>query len=157
MSDHRAPKGPSCHSSFVMPSGPDGDFLENDILQVCKGKSVVSLWLIPNKGILRVFPKEDKDFFIQFQKSDEESFVTFSCLHELGSLSSNTNKQQKICCSTKIKIDFDTKRKMVGGGANITTLRAHGQLHFPKSCDGAPSIAAIRPEKAAMFLSEKKY
>jgi hypothetical protein len=156
MSDHPAPKEPSCNSSFGMPSGPDGDYLENDILQVRKGKSVVSLRLMPDKGILRVFPKEDKAYFVRFQKSDEESFVSFSCLHEMGSSLSNSNKQQKICCSTKIKIYLDAKTKMAGGGANITTLRAHGQLHFPKAARVLPPSLLSGQKRLQCFFQKKK-
>jgi hypothetical protein len=117
----------------IFPSGPDGDYLEEDISLIWKGKSVVSLQLIPNGGIVRVFLKEDQSVYVWFKKTAVgDSKVTFSCLH-LMVLSTNSSKQQKICCSYKISLDFDVKRKILGGGANITTLHAHGQLHFPKT------------------------
>lgn len=65
MSDHPLLPEESKEPSFsIFPSGPDGDYLEQDISLIRNGKSVVSLRLIPNKGIIHVFPKEDQGVFM---------------------------------------------------------------------------------------------
>jgi hypothetical protein len=117
----------------VTPSSPDGDFIEKNIQQMCKGKAVASLWLIPDEGVLRLFNTEDEDVFARFEKSTSGGSIVFSCLHDIGMASSlSKSKQQKICFSMKITINCDPLNKGQGGGANISTLRAHCKVHFPK-------------------------
>ncbi len=111
MSDHPLLPEESKEPSFsIFPSGPDGDYLEQDISLIRNGKSVVSLHLIPNKGIVHVFPKEDQSVYVWFKKTAVgDSNVTFSCLHQIG-LSSNANKQQKICMMFPSSLPFGQKR-----------------------------------------------
>ncbi len=94
----------------ALPSGPDGDFLEQDIKLVRKGRAVVSQRLVLDSGVLRVFDSEESGTFVRFRKSTSDSSIIFLCLHEIGAASS-ASKQQKICCSAKIRINFDPQNK----------------------------------------------
>ena len=49
-------------------------------------------------------------------------------------------------------IDYDAKIKALGGGANITTLHAHGQLHFPKASMVCPPSLPLGLKKLHCFF-----
>jgi hypothetical protein len=103
-------------NEIIQPSGPDGDYTEKDIQQIRKGKAVVSLRLIPDGGVLRLFQaSEDKNLFVRFKKitSSCEATIIFSCLHEIA-VASSASKQQKICCSAEIKVNIDPHNKGQG-------------------------------------------
>jgi hypothetical protein len=55
---------------MAKPSGPDGDYLEQDVLRTRKGKAVVCLRWIPNGGIVRIFPRGGDTYFVWFKKAD---------------------------------------------------------------------------------------
>ncbi len=142
----------------MTPSGPDGDFIEKDIQQMRKGKSVPSLRLIPDGGVLRIFNTEDEDVFARFEKITSGGSVVFSCLHDIGMTSSmSKSKQQKICCSTKITINCDLLNKGQGGGANISTLRAHCNVHFPKAARKNSSLISSSQRKLHSFFTKRTF
>jgi len=143
---------------IATPSGPDGDFIEKDIQQMRKGKAVTSLRLIPDGGVLRVFHGEDEDVFARFQKSTSGNGIVFSCLHNIGLASALSNgKQQKICCSTKITINCDPLNKGQGGGANISTLRAHCNVHFSKATRSKPPLKLLGQRNLQSFFTKRVF
>ncbi len=112
--------------------------------------------LIPNEGIVRVFPKEDQSVNVWFKKTAVgDSNVTFSCLHQMG-LSSNANKQQKICWSYKIFLDFDVKKKILGGWwCQYYYSSCTWAATFPQSFNDVPFLPTIWSKKLHHFFQKK--
>jgi hypothetical protein len=141
---------------IATPSGPDGDFVEKDIQQMQKGKAVASLQLFPDGGVLRVFHGEDKDVFARFQKSTSGGSIVFSCLHDIGLATAlSRGKQQKICCSTKITINCDPLNNGQRGGANISKLRAHCNVHFSKAIRSKPPLKLSGQRNLQCFFTKR--
>ncbi len=99
---------------------------------------------------------EDKNLFVRFKKitSNCDTTIIFSCLHEI-SVASSASKQQKICCSAEIKVNINPHHKGQGGGANISTLHAHSNIHFPKIARIVTTSLLAGQKKLQCFFSKK--
>ena len=58
-------------------SGPNGDFLERDLLKLNRRAMRVSLKLLPFDAILRIYPNTDADP-VQLENVKESNYVQFS-------------------------------------------------------------------------------
>ena len=129
-------------------TGPNGDFLEVDIMRRTKGTLKVSLDSLSVGCVLRVY-NELSDAFVCFKRQLVEkgsADTSLICLHDYIGVAENPSsdeavkKKLKNSCNCVWILPFHLKG---GGGVNISTLKYHVDVHYPK-----PNV-----DKGKQFLS----
>ena len=148
--------------SKPLTSGPNGDFLEADLMRQSKGTMKVSLDLLPSGCVLMVY-NELSTAFVRFKRGpakEESGDTSISCLHEYAGVvekpcqdSSAVVKKPKNSCDCVWILPF--KRKS-GGGVNIQTLKFHVDVHYPKPMADRKKHAVSAGQKSLTSFMTKK-
>jgi hypothetical protein len=147
--------------SKPLTSGPNGDFLEADLMRQSKGTMKVSLDLLPSGCVLMVY-NELSTAFVRFKRGpakEESGDTSISCLHEYAGVvekpcqDSSVVKKPKNSCDCVWILPF--KRKS-GGGVNIQTLKFHVDVHYPKPMADRKKHAVSAGQKSLTSFMTKK-